>query len=115
MLEIDDLSTWSDELSAFLDDHIGCALHVDTHTIAVSFVGGCGSSLPRGAERNGEDRLVLITLGNLLFAVHSRVLQVVDKSNLSHVASRLLCAVITSIDKCRAVEDDGLDNVLRAL
>ena len=61
----------ADELSAFLDDHVGRALYVDTDTIAVAFPGSCGGPLPRRAEWNGEDRFILITLSNLLFAVNS--------------------------------------------
>ena len=66
-----DLSTLADELSAFLDDHVGRALYVDTDTVAVAFPGSCGGPLPRGAERNGEDRFILITFSDLLFAINS--------------------------------------------
>ena len=66
-----DLSALADELSAFLDDHVGRALYVDTDTIAVAFPSSCGGPLPCRAERNGEDRFILITLSNLLFAVNS--------------------------------------------
>ena len=66
-----DLSALADVLSAFLDDHVGRALYVDTDCIAVAFPGSCSGSLPRRAEWNGEDRFILITLSNLLFAVNS--------------------------------------------
>ena len=66
-----DLTALADVLSAFLDDHVGRALYVDTDSIAIAFPGSCSGSLPRRAERNGEDRFILITLSDLLFAVNS--------------------------------------------
>ena len=66
-----DLSTLADELSAFLNDHVGCALYVDTYNVAIAYKGSCGGSLPRRAEWNGEDWFLLITLSDFLFAVDS--------------------------------------------
>ena len=61
----------TDDLSAFLDDDVGCAFDVDTDNIAVADVGGSGGSLPRRVERDGKDGFIIIALSNLLFAVHS--------------------------------------------
>lgn len=65
------LSALADELSAFLDDHVGCALNIDTDNVAIAYKGSCGGSLPRRAEWNGEDWFLFITLSDFLFAVDS--------------------------------------------
>ena len=65
------LSTLADELSAFLNDHVGCALNVDTDNVAIAYKDSCSGSLPRGAKWNGEDWFLLITLSDFLFAVDS--------------------------------------------
>ena len=66
-----DLSSLPNELSAFLDDHVGCALNEDTDNIAIAYIGSCGCSLSRRAEWNGEDWFLFITLSDFLFAVDS--------------------------------------------
>ena len=65
------LSVLADELSAFLDDHVGCSFNVNTDNIAIAYKGSCCGSLPRRAEWNGEDWFLFITLGDFLFAVDS--------------------------------------------